>query len=129
MTLIVPFIVTILMFCVWLIALRNRYKLWKVLAVNFLLSYGLVIGQAAFFEHYYQVQWDRYDTNGNGLFESNEQTEGFDKAMERVVQDTGRTFAPALGFIISVFFTGILAVLLPITNWLVRKLGGFHEST
>lgn len=129
MTLIVPVVVTFLLYTLWLIVLRHRFKPWKVLAINFLLSYGLVIAQAAFFEHYYQVQWDRYDTNGNGLFESYEQTEGFAEAMERVVQDTGRTFAPIFGFIISGFFTFILSLLLPFSNWLFKKFGKFNEST
>ena len=121
MTLIVPVVVTSLIYALWLIVLRHRFKLWKVLAFNFLLSYGLVIAQAAFFEKYYQVQLDRYDTNGNGLFGSYEQTEGFVEAMERVVQDTGRTFAPIFKFIISGFFTFILSLLLPLSNWLFKN--------
>lgn len=129
MTLILPVVVTFLTYTLWLIVIRHRFKTWKVLAINFLLSYGLVIAQAAFFERYYQVQLDRYDTNGNGMFESYEQTEGFAEAMERVVQDTGRTFAPIFGLIISLFFTFILLLLIPISNWLFKKFDKFNEST
>ncbi|MCH6259463.1 hypothetical protein MLD52_23105 [Puniceicoccaceae bacterium K14] len=57
-----------------------------------------------------EIQKELYlhDTNGDGTFSSEEMTPEAKEAMERVVSDTGRQFAPFTGIPITFIWTGIV---------------------
>ena len=88
----------------------------------FVIAYALVLGQNQYFEYKYLEELEAFDTNGDGSYHSSEQTEGYEKAMKNVVHDTGRTFAPILGFIISAIFSLLLGGILKAQSIVLRKL-------
>ena len=129
MTLLVPLLISAISYLLCMTSLRSRYNIFRVIAANFLISYGLILGQTAYFEHRYDMELHRYDTNKNGMFESYEQTEGFVEAQVAVVQDTGRTFAPIFGFIISFILSALLGLALRISYYILMRLESKHEAT
>ncbi len=46
-----------------------------------------------------------YDLNANGMFEKNEYTHELNVIIQKIVQDTGRTFYPITGIFYSLFFS------------------------
>ena len=77
----------------------------------FAIIYGLIIYSNLLTEFYLDYQLNKFDLNSDGMFSGPEVTQGQQLAMQKVVSDTGRTFAPFTGFIFSgfisfVFYTG-----------------------
>lgn len=81
--------------------------LFKLALLSFVLLYSFIVGSAKISD--YQIEKDlySYDLDGDGSFSADEFTPEAEAAMNRYVQDTGRTFAPLTGFIFSFFYIAI----------------------
>ena len=79
-------------------------KFFLVTATALYLSLNLLIFAQ---EKYYEQQLDQYDLDGSGFFESDEQTKEQRAAMDLVIQDTGRTYAPYTLIPVALLLAGI----------------------
>lgn len=78
---------------------------------------------------YYQVhQLDAFDLNDDGIFQEHEITPEVKSLMQSIFNDTGRAFAPIIGFIFAVFYSGLFYWSLTIYNWLRQKFKGYEPS-
>ena len=76
---------------------------------------------------YYQMhQLEAFDLNRDGVFSEIEITPEAESLMHSISNDTGRGFAPIIGFIVAVFYSGLFYWSFTIYNWLRQKLKG-HE--
>lgn len=84
---------------------------------------------------HYKYELDKLDLDGDGMFSGEELTPEMDKAMKNLTNDTGRTFAPITGAIISPIYNGfwltIFGGLTYIRNRIKtkREQGSAHQST
>ncbi|MDO4440683.1 MAG: hypothetical protein Q4B81_00695 [Moraxella sp.] len=62
-----------------------------------LVAYLLIVLGALATGWYADAVLQSYDLNGDGMFSGDELTPEQDKAMQQVVRDAGRTFAPIVG--------------------------------
>lgn len=95
----------------------------------FILAYLLVIASSQYYGNKYLNELQAFDTNGDGSFSADEQTDGYDEAERRFVHDTGRTFAPILGFIISGILALILGLFLKLQSAYIRRIKRGHGGT
>ena len=87
----------------WLFS--GRVKSRYLIAINFIIVYGLYVGGAMYYELKYDRELATYDLNDDGFFSGEEITPEMEAAMLRVTSDTGRTFAPFFGIIVAAFFS------------------------
>ncbi len=73
----------------------------------FAIIYGLIIYSSLLTELYLDYQLNKFDLNNDGMFSGAEVTQGQQSAMQKVVTDTGRTFAPFTGFV----FSGLISLI------------------
>ena len=94
----------------------NTYSMWKwkcffmfLIIYTLLVTYGLIIDIS------YQIELNKYDLNGNGIFEKNEQIGGQQEALLKLSSDVGRNLLILTGLFISLmisFFIYILGLIL-----------------
>lgn len=106
----------------WLALIVNAYvfdgkrNAWIVLA-----STGVVYTALLLSAYLIEVRLDRelnvFDLNGDGVFTQDEINPAQEKAMENVVNDTGRAMAPITGAIFSILYALVVASVL----WIVRR--------
>ncbi len=73
----------------------------------FAVIYGLIIYSSLLTEFYLDYQLNKFDLNNDGMFSGAEVTQGQQLAMQKVVSDTARTFAPFTGFV----FSGLISLI------------------
>ncbi len=56
-------------------------------------------------EYQLQIQLEPFDLDGNGTFNGDEITPELKKLLNAIASDTGRTYAPVTGFIISPIYS------------------------
>ena len=81
-----------------------------------LLTYIIIVASASYLSFKYQSELDAFDLNNDGLFSGNEINEEQQKAMQKVISDTGRNFAPFTGILFSVIYYIILLLTLSLIN-------------
>ena len=88
---------------------------WKRLSISgklsicsFLIIYSFVMYGALITDHYLSYKLEQFDLNGDGFFSGDEVTPEQETAMNRVISDTGRTFAPFTGLFSSAVLASIL---------------------
>lgn len=121
MTLIIPSLTFFAFLLLGLSFFRRKGRILLQMMGMFFVAYVLVLGQNQYYENKFLSELKAFDSDGDGIYSSSEQTEGFEIAMKNVVNDTGRTFAPVLGFIISVFFALFLGSILKLQSIILRK--------
>ena len=70
--------------------------------------------------HTLKSDLDAFDLNKDGNFSIEERTEGQQQAMQAVISDTGRNFAPIIGIIYSLIYFIIIMIPLSIFNRLKK---------
>lgn len=70
--------------------------------------------------HTLKSDLDAFDLNKDGSFSIEERTEGQQQAMQAVISDTGRNFAPIIGIIYSLIYFIIIMIPLSIFNRLKK---------
>ncbi len=74
--------------------------------ISTVVCYFCVLFSVWSIDWHYKHELDKFDLNGDGMFSGAELTPEMDKAMKRLTNDTGRTFAPITGAIISPVYNG-----------------------
>lgn len=84
---------------------------------------GAIVLMAEFHHHQAVVNLERFDLNGNGVFNGDEITPEQQQAMKKVTNDTGRALAPFTGAIVSLIYNlGVFGMWVMVRR-LVRKVG------
>lgn len=114
------FLITQFLFVFYLNSLRLKGKLKlsinKIALLSSLLTYIIIVASASYLNFKYQSELDDFDLNNDGLFSGNEVNEEQQKAMQKVISDTGRNFAPFTGILFSVIYYIILLLTLSLIN-------------
>ena len=71
---------------------------------------------------YLAYQLEQYDLDGDGFFTGEEVTPEQELALKKVVSDTGRTFAPLTGFILSLGLSLIVFIALKLVGFIKKHL-------
>ena len=104
---------------------RNKFSYRVLIVANFLVIWGYYAGSAKYYDNLYKAEMKAYDLDSNGGFSKEEMTLEARKAMDHVVNDTGRVFAPLVGILHGIFFS----VLFMFEIFLFRKLMRHEKST
>jgi len=83
----------------------------SIAAISAVLMYLFIIGSALYIEYKLDAELTAFDLDNDGFFSGSEVTPDQEKAMQRVIYDTGRTFAPITGAIFSIFYFFLLWLL------------------
>lgn len=114
------FLITQFLIIFYLNSLRLKEKIKlsinKIALLSSLLTYIIIVASASYFSFKYQSELDAFDLNNDGLFSGNEINEEQQKAMQKVISDTGRNFAPFTGILFSVIYYIILLLTLSLIN-------------
>jgi len=85
---------------------NERWKwFWISLAV-FLVTYSFIVGCTTYYHISLQLNLQKFDFNGDGIFTGTERTPALKTALKKVSSDTARNFS----FITGLFFSGIMAL-------------------
>lgn len=95
--------------------------LGKLAGISFAVLYIFIVGSAELADYQLKQELDSFDLDGDGSFSSNEFTPEAEEAMNRYIQDTGRTFAPITGFIFSSIYAGLVFIFIRLFNKYVLK--------
>jgi len=121
------FLITQFLFVFYLNSLRLKGKLKlsinKIALLSSLLTYIIIVASASYLSFKYQSELDAFDLNNDGLFSGNEINEEQQKAMQKVISDTGRNFAPFTGILFSVIYYIILLLTLSLINKVSKNYG------
>jgi branched-subunit amino acid ABC-type transport system permease component len=96
----------------WLRKLSGKKRLLAIatlIVVLFLAGFGAGI----YYSDEARRELQKFDTNGDGVYSPHEETEGFEEAMSRVVNDTGRLFGPFFFVFFLVLFEVAFAAIYP----------------
>ena len=97
------------------LSITVKASVWSFVAVYSFVMYGALAA-----DFYFDYQLQKFDLNGDVFFSGAEINQEQEKAMDKFVGDTGRTFAPFTGLMLSIIFAGIL--------FIVLKLGVFIKT-
>ncbi|EIK43143.1 hypothetical protein O59_004247 [Cellvibrio sp. BR] len=90
----------------------GKLRNYSVALISALLVYIFIIVSVAYINNKLDNQLAAFDLNGDGIFSGIEITPDQEKAMQEVIADTGRTFAPITGAIFcSIYFLVLWLVL------------------
>ena len=95
---------------------NSKLSINKIALFSSLLTYIITVASASYLNLKYQSELDAFDLNKDGLFSGNEINEEQQKAMRKVISDTGRNFAPFTGILISMIYYIILLLTLSLIN-------------
>lgn len=114
------FLITQFLFIFYLNRLRlkgnSKLSINKIALFSSLLTYIITVASTSYLNLKYQSELDAFDLNKDGLFSGNEINEEQQKAMRKVISDTGRNFAPFTGILISMINYIILLLTLSLIN-------------
>ena len=114
------FLITQFLFIFYLNRLRlkgnSKLSINKIALFSSLLTYIITVATTSYLNLKYQSELDAFDLNKDGLFSGNEINEEQQKAMRKVISDTGRNFAPFTGILISMIYYIILLLTLSLIN-------------
>lgn len=114
-------LVIALVIAILLLIFSAKFKHKRKLLVKLFLSiYILIIAYVILYDIYLQYNLNSYDIDKNGFFSGSEITTEQKKAMQKLSSDTGRNFS----FIIGLFYSGILSLILYKIIALIKKPNG-----
>jgi len=90
----------------------RKIKSVSIAAISAVFVYLLIIGSVAYIEYQLDAELAAFDLNNDGLFSGSEITPDQEKVMQRVIADTGRTFAPITGAVFSIIYFLVLWLLI-----------------
>jgi hypothetical protein len=100
----------------------GAWRLRRAFLVSAAAIYLLVVGSAMVQERLLDHRLSKFDLNGDGVFSGPELTPEQDAALQRVTNDTGRTFAPFTGAVFAVGYASIFFGMLSGARALGRRL-------
>ncbi|WP_373070018.1 hypothetical protein [Sulfurimonas sp.] len=100
--------------------LSNKLGKTLVSAISATLVYVIIVGSVMYTNYKLDTELAAFDLNADGLFSGDEITPEQEIAMDRVVNDAGRNFAPITGAIFSFIYFLCLWSILSISSWVKR---------
>ena len=95
---------------------RSKPKWVTSAIISTVICYSCVLFSVWCIDWHYKYELEKFDLDGDGMFSGKELTPEMDKAMKRLTNDTGRTFAPITGAIISPIYNGFwFSIFAPLT--------------
>jgi len=80
----------------------------KLSLISFVLVYALFVGASELLDNRLSLELDQFDLDGNGIYSESELTPEAKVAMDKWAHDTGRTFAPIVGFLFALIYTSLI---------------------
>ncbi|MDK2595523.1 hypothetical protein QNM18_10745 [Pseudoalteromonas sp. P94(2023)] len=107
----------------WLNAsvLKRKYRPVWLSAIATFVCYASLLINVSYVDHHLEKELKAFDLNNDGFFSETERTPEQQKAMQRVVSDTGRNFAPITGAWFSLGYFLILWSVTLICSWIKRQ--------
>lgn len=107
--------------------LKKRRLHWALLFVlTGITGYVILLASVQALEHALEVELYTHDLDGDRSFSESEMTADAERAMKRVTNDTGRTFAPITGVPITFVWTSLNFIVLGIVEtsgrWFLSRL-------
>lgn len=90
-------------------------------AISAGLLYFSILINVAYIQNKYEVELGTFDLNNDGVFSEFEITSEQEKAMHNVIADTGRTFAPFTGAVLSLIYFFLMLALFKLINFLHKQ--------
>ena len=115
-----------------LVFLFNRFLLKKWLntyemALIIFVGVFFIIAVVPYIKDYFMMQQlETFDLNGDGLFSEQEKTPEAKQLIQSLSNNTGLAFAPIVGLIVAILYSGLFYWSLTIYNWLRQRIKG-HE--
>ena len=101
---------------------------WLVFAViSAVTCYFCILFSVWSIDWHYKYELDKFDLDGDGMFSGDEITPDMDKAMKRLTNDTGRTFAPITAAIISPVYNGFWFAIFSILTYIRYRIKSKRE--
>ena len=97
----------------------RRWGIWFL--VSSLGCYLLMLASVQFTELHLDAKLKSYDLDGNGGYSGAEVTPQMEEAMADWASDTGRTFAPFTGLIVSPIYSGLWHLLIGLPYIAIRR--------
>jgi len=97
--------------------LSNKLGRTSVSVISAALVYITIISIVVYTNYELDTELDAFDLNGDGFFSDDEITPEQKIAMDRVVNDTGRNFAPITGAIFSFIYFLCIWTIRSIASW------------
>ncbi|WP_330442914.1 hypothetical protein [Flavobacterium sp. C4GT6] len=94
--------------CFNLKKLLARNKVFWIAAIAFFTIYLFIVGSALYDTYYYEWSLNQYDLNKDGIFSGNEINEDQKKAMQNLINDSGRNFSFITGFIFALIVSSVI---------------------
>ena len=88
-----------------ILKIKSTYRL---AIVSFFLVFALYVGAAQLLDLRLKAEMYSFDLDNDGSFSSSELTPAAEAAMENYTADTGRTFAPIVGFLYALLYTSLV---------------------
>ena len=79
--------------------------------IGVILCYAFIVLSVWSIGWHYEYELNKYDYDGDGMFSGDEINPDMEKAMDRLTNDTGRTFAPITAAIVSPLYNSFWFVL------------------
>jgi len=119
-----------------LFKLETSKPKWFIFAIiSTITCYFCIIFSVYSIDWHYEYELNKFDLDGDGMLSGAEITPEMNKTMKKLTNDTGRTFAPITGAIISPIYNGFWFVIFSILTYFryqiksKREKGHAHQST
>jgi len=120
-------IITLLILFPILVNLTNKKvlksRLGKVAeaSISAILLYGVIVLSSFVVDWQIQKELSAFDLNNDGVFSGAEITPRQEEAFNRVMRDTGRTFAPITGAVFSIVYFFVVWIIISKVSWFGKK--------
>ena len=109
--LLIPCLICIIVLCIICFNLKKllvKNKVFWIAAITFFTIYLFIAGSALYDTYYYEWSLNQYDLNKDGIFSGNEINEDQKKAMQNLINDSGRNFSFITGFIFALIVSSVI---------------------
>ena len=109
---------------IWLlIKTRTEEPNWiAYFIISVILCYVFIVLSVWSIGCHYEYELNKYDYDGDGMFSGDEINPDMEKAMDRLTNDTGRTFAPITAAILSPLYNSFWFVLFTVLRMILQRI-------
>ena len=95
---------------------NSKVKNYQIALISSLIFYMTIVAIAQFLNYKYKIELANFDLNKDGLFSPEEQTDLQQKAMKKVIADSGRNLAPLIGIVYTFIYFLIIVIPIKVLN-------------